>query len=86
MHLALNVAKIAKEGFLYAALVETEYLVEKARAEVREQKQRGVDFSGYGKVKAAIERYSAMLHQNHTSRCFLYQNVTANHLPISCWP
>jgi hypothetical protein len=34
MHLALNMAKMAKEGFSPAAIEETKYLIKKPRAEV----------------------------------------------------
>ena len=34
MPLALNIAKMAKEGFLRAAIEETKYLIKKPRAKV----------------------------------------------------
>jgi hypothetical protein len=37
MRLALNMAKMAKEGFSRAAIKETKYLIKKPRAEVREE-------------------------------------------------
>jgi len=55
MHLALNMAKMAKEGFSHAPIEETQQLLEKPRAEVREEKTRGVVFPGQNKVKAAKE-------------------------------
>jgi len=39
MCLALNMAKMAKEGFSRAAIEEMEYLIKKPRAEVREGKK-----------------------------------------------
>jgi len=77
MRLALNTAKMAKEGFLRAAIEETKYLIKKSRAEVREEKKRGVEFPGHKKVKAAIQRHPAMLRHNQTSGCLPCQNVTA---------
>jgi len=54
MRLVLNMAKMAKEGFSRAAIEETKYLIKKPRAEVREEKQWGVEFPGHKKVTAAI--------------------------------
>jgi len=38
MHLALNIAKTAKEGILLARTEKTHQLIKKPRAEVREEK------------------------------------------------
>ena len=35
---------MAKEGFSRAAIEETKYLIKKPPAEVREEKERGVEF------------------------------------------
>jgi len=64
MRLASNVAKMAKGGFSPAAMDEMQYLLKEPRAEVREEKKRGVVFPGHKKVKAAMKRHPAMLHQN----------------------
>ena len=64
MRLALNMAKMAKEGFSRAAIEETKYLIKKPCAKVQEEKKRGVEFPWHKKVKAAIQRHPAMLHQN----------------------
>jgi hypothetical protein len=77
MRLELNMAKMAKEGVLRAAMEETKYLIKKQHAEVREEKKLGVEFSGHNEVKAAIQRHQAMLHQNQTSGCLSCQNGTA---------
>jgi hypothetical protein len=84
MRLSLNMAKIAKEGFSHAAIEETKHLIKKPRAEVREEKKRGVEFSGHNKVKYAIERHPAMLRQNQTSSCLPCHNGTAKNLQ-TCW-
>jgi len=55
MRLALNIAKMAKGGFLRAVIEETQHLIKKPCAEVREEKKQGVEFPGRRKVKAAIE-------------------------------
>jgi hypothetical protein len=47
MHLALNMAKMAKGGFSCATIEETQYLIKKPRAEVREERNWGVVFTGY---------------------------------------
>jgi len=76
MRLALNMAKMAKEGFSRAAIEEMKYPIKKPRAEVQEEKKRGVEFPGHKKVKAAMQRHPAMLRQNHSSGCLPCQNGT----------
>jgi hypothetical protein len=78
--LALNMAKMAKGGFSHAVVEETQYLIKKPRAEVREENKRGVAFPGHKKVKAAIARHPAMLCQNHTPGCLPCQNDTTKNL------
>jgi hypothetical protein len=77
MRLAFNMAKMAKEGFSRASMEETKYLINKPCAKVREEKKRGVEFSGHKKVKAAIQRHPAMFRQNQMSGCLPCQNGTA---------
>jgi len=80
MCLALNMAKMATGGFSHATIEETQYLIKKPSAEVWEEKQRGVEFPRHRKVKAAIERHVAMLHQNQTDRCLRCQNGAARNM------
>jgi hypothetical protein len=77
MRLALNMAKLAKEGFSHAAIEETKYLINKPHAKVQEVKKRGVEFPGHKKVKAAIQRHPATVRQNQTSGHLPYQCRTA---------
>jgi len=84
MRLALNMAKISKEGFSRAAIDETKYLVKKPHAEVREEKMRGVEIAGHKQVKAAIQRHPARLRQNQTSGCLPCENGTAKN-PQTRW-
>jgi len=63
MRLALDMAKMAKEGFSRAAIEETKYLVKTPHAEVREEKKWGVEFPGRKKVKAAIQRHPGIIRQ-----------------------
>jgi len=84
MRLALNMAKIAKGGFLRAAIKETQQLIMKPRADVQEEKKLGVEFPGHQKVKAALERHLAMVYKNHTAGCLPCQNGTANN-PVTRW-
>jgi len=42
MHLALNMAKMAKAGYSRSAIEEMQFLMRKPRAEVREEMMRGV--------------------------------------------
>jgi len=82
--LALNMAKIAKGEFSLAAIEETEQVIKKPRAEVRQKKKRGVEFPGHKKVKAATERHPAMVYKNHTAGCLPCQNGTAKN-PQKHW-
>jgi len=50
MHLALNLAKMAKGGVSRAAIDETQYLIKEPCAEVREENMRGVEFPGHKMV------------------------------------
>jgi hypothetical protein len=84
MRLALNMAKMRKGGFSHTAVEETQYLIKKPRAEVREEKKRGVEFLGQTKVKAAIARHPAMLRPNQTPGCLSCQNGTAKN-PQTRW-
>jgi hypothetical protein len=77
MLLALNMAKMAKEGFSRAAIEETKYIIHNPHTEVREEKKRGVEFPVHNKVKAAIQRHPAMLRHNQTSGCLPCQTGTA---------
>jgi hypothetical protein len=80
MRLALNMAKIAKEGFSYATMEETKYLIKKPHTQVREEHMRGVEFFGHQRVKAVIDRHPAMLPLYHTSGCISCQNGTTKNL------
>jgi hypothetical protein len=84
MNLALNMAKMAIEGFSHAAIEQTKYLIKKPCAKVRAEKKRGVEFPGHRKVKAAIQRHTAMLRHNQTSGCLLCQNGAAR-IPQTRW-
>jgi len=84
MRLALNMARMATEGFSRAAIEETKCLIKKPCAEVREEKKWGVQFPGHKKVKAAVQRHPAMLRQNQTSGCLPCRNDTAKN-PQTRW-
>jgi len=77
MRLALNVAKMAKEGFSRAAIEETQFLIKKCCAEVRDEKKRGFEFPGHRNARAAIERHPATLRQNQMAGCPPCQNGMA---------
>jgi hypothetical protein len=47
MRRALNMAKMAKGGFLPAAIKEMQQLIKKPSTEVWEEKKRGVEFPGH---------------------------------------
>jgi hypothetical protein len=84
MRLALNMGKMAKEGLSRGAIEERKYLIKKPHAEVREEKNSGVEFPGHKKVNPAIQRHPAMLRQNQTSGCLPCQNGTAKN-PQTHW-
>jgi len=84
MRMALNMAKMAKEGFSRAAIEETKYLIKQPRPEVQQEKKQGVEFPGHTKVKAAIQRHPAMLRHNQTPGCLPCQNGTAK-IPQTRW-
>jgi len=74
MHLASNMAKMAKGGFSHGAIEQTQYLIKNPRADVRDEKKRGVEYPGHIMVKAAIGRHQAMLSENLTDGCVSSQN------------
>ena len=84
MRLALNMANMAKGGFSRAAVKETQYLIKKPRAKVREEKKRGVEFQGHNKEKAPRARHPAMLRRNQMPGCLPCQNGTAKN-PQTRW-
>jgi histone H3/H4 len=79
MRLALNMAKMPKGGISRAAIEETQQLIKKPRAEVREEQKRGVEFPGHNKVQAGIERHPGMVRENQIDGCLPCQNGTAKH-------
>jgi hypothetical protein len=84
MRLALNMPKMAQAGFSRGAIEETKYLIKKPRAEIREEKKRGVEFPGHKKVKAAIQRHPVMLRHNQMPGGLPCQNGTAKN-PQTRW-
>jgi len=83
-HLALNMAKRAKERFSRAAIEKTQEVIKKPRAKVGEEKKRGGVFPGHNKVKAAIERHLANVRENQTDGWLPCQNGTAKN-PQTRW-
>jgi len=84
MCLAMNMAKLAKGGFLRAAIEEMQSIIKKPRTKVREEKKWGVEFPGHEKVTTAMERHPALLRQTHTARCLPCQNGTATYSETPC--
>jgi len=77
MSLALNMAKMPKWGFLRATMEETQYLINKPQAEVREEKKRGDDCTAHENGRAAMGRHPPMLRENQTVGCLPCLNGTA---------
>jgi len=80
MRLALNITKMAKEGLSRATIEETKCIIQKPHTKVCEEETRGVEFPGYNKMRAAIQRNPAMLRNNQTSGCLPCQNRNAKNL------
>jgi len=76
MRLALNMAKMSNGRFSRAAIEDTQQLINKPRAEVREEKKWGVECPCHNMVKAAIERDLAMVRENQTDGSLSCQNGT----------
>jgi len=70
MRQAFNMANIAQESFLSAAIEETKYLIDNPGAKVREEKKPGIEFPEHSMMKAVIERHPAMLRQTKYSAAF----------------
>jgi hypothetical protein len=64
MCIALRMAKMAKDGILLSAIVETQHESKKPQAEVQEETKRGAVFPRHTKLNAAIERHPAMVYKN----------------------
>jgi len=69
MWLALNMFKIAKGGFLRAAVDEIQNLTKKRSARVRDEKKQGVEFREHSRVKVVIEKHQALVPENHIDGC-----------------
>jgi len=61
------------------------HLITNPRSEVYEGNKQGVEFPVHGKVKAAIERHPAMLHEIHMEGCLQYNNHAAQNLQTHWW-
>ena len=57
-----------------------QYLLKKPRTKVQEERKWGVEFPGDRKVKAAMERHPAMVHESLTHGCLPYQYCVAKNL------
>jgi len=84
MRLALNMAKMADEGFSRATIEEMKQLIKKPLAEVREENKQGVVFPEHNKMKAMIEKQPGMIRENQMDGCFPWQNGTAKN-PQTRW-
>jgi len=83
MRLALNMPKMAKEGFSHATIEETQ-LIKKPNAKVWEEMKWGVVFPAHNKVNAVIQRHLAMVRENQMDGCLACQNRPAN-VPQTRW-
>jgi len=84
VRLAMKMAKMAKGGFSRAGIKYTQFLIKQPRAEVQEEKERGVESLGHQNVEAAMERHPDMLRENQTDSCLPCQNGIAKN-PQTRW-
>jgi hypothetical protein len=84
MRIALNMVNMAKHGISRAGIEETKNLIKKPRAEIREEKRRGVELPGHKSVKAVIEKHPSMIYDNHLTGCLICQNKVARN-PYTRW-
>jgi len=82
--LVLNMAKMAKGGFLCTTIEKTQYLVNKFRTKVRKVRMLVDLFPGYWQVRAAIERHSALVCEHKTNGCLHCQYGIAKN-PQTYW-
>jgi hypothetical protein len=83
MHLAMNMGYMAKEGFFCAALEETQWIIKRPCAEVREEMKLIVQFHGDIKVNAAPERHPAMVYNTQPDAWLPYHNGTGKNTQTS---
>jgi hypothetical protein len=84
MCLAMNMAKMAKEGLSLATIEEMKYMIKTPRIDAQEQKKGEVVFRGHTTVKDAIERHLAILCHNQVSSCHPCQSRTAMNPQTRC--
>ena len=78
MRLALNRATMAKDMFSRAAIEDTPFFIKKPRAEVRNEKKRGVGFPGHKNVDAAMDRHLETLRGDQTDGFLCWHNGIAH--------
>jgi len=66
IRLALNMGNITIGAFLRTTIEETQHLIKKPCAVVREEQKSCVEFPGHTMVKSAMDRHPAMILHNHT--------------------
>jgi len=84
MHLASNMAKMAKGGFSRAAIGETQFRIKQPWSDVLAEQKRRVEYPGHENVKAAMEWQPAMLRGNQMDGCLQCHNGTPQN-PQKCW-
>jgi len=64
MRLVLNTATIAKAELSCTTRETKHNLIIKPNPEVQEKEKQGAEFPGYRQLKDAVEKHSAMAHEN----------------------
>lgn len=84
IRLAFNTKDKFLHGLTADNIDETFEIIRKPRAELREEKRRGVEFEGYKNVKVVMKRHPAMDPENEQDGCLVCQNGQP-HNPETRW-
>jgi hypothetical protein len=84
LRLAMNTIDKSNFGLTPANINETLEIIRKPRAELREEKRRGVQFEGHKNVKSVLQVHPAMNKAKQLTGCLPCQNGIANN-PATRW-
>lgn len=84
LRLAINTIDKAINGLTWTNCQETVNIIRKPRAELREEKRKGITFEGHKSVKAVLGTHPAMVYENQGRGCLVCQDGIA-HNPDTRW-
>jgi hypothetical protein len=84
LRLTMNIMDKSVNGLSSANVDETLDIIRKPRAELREEKRRGVEFKGHKNVKSVMKVHPAMNKRNELEGCLTCQN-NVPHNPATRW-